>query len=128
VAILTAIQPLLGAMLMLCVSLVQGAATTLRMILNRTSRDWHTEDAHEDLPQATSSFSSQGPNSTHGVVLGPVPKISAGPSWGLAVDPLATLNKDARHKAERDAVDVAPVPLLSFGTHAHASRPKPLAR
>jgi hypothetical protein len=28
------------AVLMLCVSLVQGAATTLGMILNRTHRDW----------------------------------------------------------------------------------------
>ena len=38
------------AVLMLCVSLVQGAATTLGMILNRNRRDWHTEDAHEVLP------------------------------------------------------------------------------
>jgi hypothetical protein len=56
VAILSAIQPLLGAVLMLCVSLVQGAATTLGMIFNRTNRDWHTDDAHEDLPQATSGI------------------------------------------------------------------------
>jgi hypothetical protein len=128
VAILTAIQPLLGAVLMLCVSLVQGAATTFRMIFKRRSRDWHTEDAHKALPQATSGISSQGPNSTHGVILGLVPRISVGPTRGLAVDPLETLNKDARHKAERDSVDVAPAPVLSFGTRAHASRLKPLMR
>ena len=126
VAILTAIQPLLGAVLMLCVSLVQGAATTFREIFNRTRRDWHTEDAHKVLPQATSGISFQGPNSTHGVILGLVPRISVGPTRGLAVDPLETLNKDARHTAERDAVDVAPVPVLLFGTHAHASGLKPL--
>ncbi len=44
----------IDAVLMLCVSLVQGAATTLGMIFNRTHRDWHTETAHEDLPQAKS--------------------------------------------------------------------------
>ncbi len=60
---LTAIQPLLGAVLMLCVSLVQGAATTLGMIFKRRSRDWHTETAHEDLPQATSGIQRQEPNS-----------------------------------------------------------------
>ena len=63
VAKLTAIQPLLGAVLMLCVSLVQGAATTLGMIFKRRSRDWHTETAHEDLPQATSGIRRQEPNS-----------------------------------------------------------------
>ncbi len=104
---LTAIQPLLDAVLMLCVSLVQAAATTLKMIFNRRSRDWHTEDAREDLPQATSGTSSQGTNPTHGVILGLVPRISVGPARGLANDPLETHNRDSRHKAENDSVDVA---------------------
>jgi hypothetical protein len=47
---LTAIQPLLGAVLMLCVSLVQGARTTLGMIFNRSLRDWHTVTAREVPP------------------------------------------------------------------------------
>ena len=42
----------IDAVLLLCVSLVQGVAATLGMILNRTFRDWHTQDAREDLPQA----------------------------------------------------------------------------
>jgi hypothetical protein len=107
VAILTAIQPLLGAVLMLCVSLVQGAATTLGMIFNRRSRDWHTEDAQEALPQATSGISIPGPNSTHGVILGQAkrdPRISVGTPRGLAVDPHETGNLDSRHKAENDSV------------------------
>jgi len=128
VAILTAIQPLLGAVLMLCVRLVQGVATTLGMIFKRRSRDWHTEDAHKVLPQATSGISSQGPNSTHGVIFGPVPRISVCPTRGLAVDPLETLNQVPRHNAERDSVDVAPGRVLSFRTRAHASRLKPLPR
>jgi hypothetical protein len=37
---LTAIQPLLGAVLMLCVSVVQGVRTTLGMIFNCSLRDW----------------------------------------------------------------------------------------
>jgi hypothetical protein len=91
------------AALMLCVSLVQGAATTLGMIFNRTRRDWHTTSANEDLPQATSSKQSQESNTTHGVILGQAkrdPRISVGPSRGLANDPLETNNRDSRHKAE----------------------------
>ena len=61
---LTAIQLLLGAVLMLCVSLVQGAATTLGMIFKRRSRDWHTETAREALPQATSGNQLQEFNTT----------------------------------------------------------------
>ena len=44
------------AVLMLCVSLVQGARTTLGMIYKRNHRDWHTAEAQEDLPQATSGI------------------------------------------------------------------------
>jgi len=108
VAKLTAIQPLLGAVLMLCVSLVQGAATTLRMIFKRNRRDWHTIIAREALPQATSGISSQGTKLTHGVILGLVPRIPVGSSRGLANDPHEAINQGARHKADRDSVDVAP--------------------
>ncbi len=106
-AILTAIQPLLGAVLMLCLSLVQGAATTLRMIFKRNRRDWHTIIAREALPQAKSGISSQGTKLTHGVILGLVPRIPVGSSRGLANDPLDTRNQDARVKPEHDSVDVA---------------------
>ena len=59
---LAAIQPLLDAVLMLCVSLVQAAATTLRMILNRKPRDWHTGPAYEGLAQATSGNHTKDPS------------------------------------------------------------------
>ena len=104
---LAAIQPLLAAVLMLCVSLVQGAVTTLKMIFNRRPRDWHTDDAREALPQATSGTSSQGPITTHGVILGLVPRISVGTPRGLTVIPLETHNRDSRHKAENDTAPVA---------------------
>ena len=96
------------AVLMLCVSLVQGAATTLGMIFNRNHRDWHTETAHDDLPQAKHGISSQGTNSNQGVMLGLVPSISVGPTRGFATDPCEAVNRDARHKGEHDIVDVAP--------------------
>ena len=102
---LAAIQPLLGAALMLCVSLVQTAATTLGMILNRRSRDWHTQATHEALPQATSGPHSQGTD-TPRVMLGPVPSISVGTPQGLADIPRETINRDARHTGEPDTVDV----------------------
>ena len=64
------------AVLMLCVSLVQGVATTLGMIFNGRDRDWHTDDAREDLPQATSGIHSKKESQpTHGVILGLVPRI-----------------------------------------------------
>jgi len=76
---LTAIQPLLGAVLMLCVSLVQGATTTLGMIFNSSLRDWRTVTASEVLPQARSGKQSLESNTTQGVILGLVPTISVGP-------------------------------------------------
>ena len=50
------------AVLLLCVSLVQGAASTLKMIFVRKTRDWHTGSAREALPQATSSNPTPGTN------------------------------------------------------------------
>ena len=104
---LAAIQRLLGAVLMLCVSLVQAAATTLRMILNRRLPDWHRQATHEGLPQATSGPQSQGTSTPHGVMLGPVPSISVEPTRGFAVDPRDTDNRDSRDKPENDSVDRA---------------------
>jgi len=98
------LQLWLHAVLMRFVSLVQGVATTLGMIFKRNHRDWHMEDAHEDLPQATSGIQRQDTTHTHGVILGLVPRISVGPSRGLSIDPLETENRDSRHKAENDSV------------------------
>jgi hypothetical protein len=102
------IQLWLEAALCVFVSLVQGAATTLWMIFKPTRRDWHTETAQQDLPRATSGISSKGPNSTHGLMLGPVPSISVGTPRGLTNAPPKAINRGARHWAERDSVDVAP--------------------
>ena len=101
------LQLWLHAVLMRFVSLVQGARTTLGMIFKRNHRDWHMEDAQDDLPQAKSGISSQGTNPTHRVILGLVPRISVGTPRGLSIDPHETHNQDARHKAERASADVA---------------------
>ena len=43
--------PLLAAVLMLCVSLVHRAATTLGMWRRSGQRDWHTQSETSALPQ-----------------------------------------------------------------------------
>ena len=43
------------AVLLLCVSLVQGAVSTLKMIFVPRARECHTEPTHDALPPATSS-------------------------------------------------------------------------
>jgi hypothetical protein len=96
------------AVLMRCMSLVQGAATTLGMWLSIRRRDWHTQSETSALPQATPGTDLQERTYTHGVILGLVPRISVGPTRGLAVDPHETDNRDYRHKAENDSVDAAP--------------------
>jgi hypothetical protein len=101
------LQRWLHAVLMLFAELVQGVATTLGMIFNRNHRDWHTADAREDLPQAKSDIHLKEANTTHGVILGLVPRISVGTSRGLSTIPLETKNRDSRHKAENDTVVVA---------------------
>jgi len=106
------LQLWLHAVLMRFVSLVQGARTTLGMIFKRNHRDWHTETAHDALPQAKSGNQFLESNTTHGVILGLVPRISVGTPRGLSIDPREAINQDARHKAERDSVDAAP--SLSF--------------
>jgi hypothetical protein len=105
----------IDAVLLLCVRLVHGVATTLGMIFKRTRRDWHTADAGEDLPQAKSDIHLKESNSTHGVILGLVPRISVGTPRGLSVAPLEIRNQDSRHKAENDTVVVArPAQRASF--------------
>ena len=101
------LQLWLHAVLMLCVSLVQGARTTLGMIFKRTHRDWHTGHAHEDLPQATSGNQLQETNPTHGVILGLVPRLPVGSPRGLTIDPREAINQDSRVKPENDSATVA---------------------
>ena len=102
------LQLWLHAVLTRFVSLVQGARTTLGMIFKRNHRDWHMEDAQDDLPQAKFGIQLQKePNHTHGVILGLVPRISVGTPRGLSIDPREAINQDARHTAELDIVGVA---------------------
>jgi hypothetical protein len=99
----------IDAVLLLWMSLVQGVATTLGMWLRVGTRDWHTQSDVSALPQAKSDIHIKKDDTTHGVILGPVPRISVGPSKGLAADPLETHNQDSRHKAEKDSAGVAPM-------------------
>ena len=119
------IQLWLEAVLCAFVSLVQGARTTLGMIFKCNHRDWHTADAHEDLPQATSGIQLQDNNPTHGVILGLVPRISVGTPRGLSIDPREAINQDSRVKPENDSVDVAPTQATSVIPGEGAQRRRP---
>ena len=79
----------------------------LRMLFNRSLRDWDRGSAHEDRPRATSGNHLPESSPTHRVILGPVPRIPEGPSRGQGIDHLESHNRDFRHNAENDPVDVA---------------------
>lgn len=79
----------------------------LRMLFNRSLRDWDGGSALEDRPQATSGNHLPESSPTHRVILGLVPRIPVGPSRGHGIDPLETHNRDFQHNAENDPVDVA---------------------
>jgi hypothetical protein len=71
------LQHWLHAVLMLFVELVHGVATTLGMWRRIGRRDWHTQSGVSALPQAKSDIHlKKEANTTHGVILGPVPRIS----------------------------------------------------
>ena len=95
------------AVLLLCVRLVHGVVTTLGMWWRVGRRDWHTSSDGSALPQAKSDNHLQKDTSTHGVILGLVPRISVGTSRGLSIDPLETHNRDSRDKPENDTAVVA---------------------
>jgi hypothetical protein len=99
------LQHWLHAVLMLFAELVQGVATTLGMWRRIGRRDWHTQSGASALPQAKSDIQlKKEANTTHGVILGPVPRISVGSSRGLTLTPLETHNRNSRHEAENDTV------------------------
>jgi hypothetical protein len=117
------LQHWLNAVLLLCVSLVHGIATTLGMWWKIEQRDWHTPSDVSALPQAKDDIQLQKDTSTHGVILGLVPRISVGAPKGLAADPLEKENRDSRHKAENDSVAVALFRVaLSLSFRAKAQR------
>ena len=118
----------IDAVLMLCVSLVQGVGATLGMWRRAAQRDWHTQSGISALPQATSGIQLQDNNHTHGVILGQAkrdPRIPVGSPRGLSIDPLDTRNQDARVKPEHDSVAVAPTrsTLVIPGEGAQRRRP-----
>jgi hypothetical protein len=108
------LQRWLNAVLMLFIELVHGVATTLGMWRRVGTRDWHTQSDASALPQAKSDIHLTKDNSTHGVILGLVPRISVGPSRGLSIDPLETTNRDSRHRAENDTALVAATRTEAF--------------
>ena len=101
----SASQLWLTATLRVLVRLVLGLVSTLPMIFNRRARDWHTDAQQEALPRETSEISQTG-TTLSTVILGLVPRIPAASPRGTTTHSLCALNRDARHKAEHDAVGV----------------------
>ena len=98
-------QPLLEAMLRAFVWLVSNLALACRAILNRPTRDWHTDEPEEDQLEAPNDI-TQETNSEVAVILGPVPRIPVAPTQGTTTHCLHTPNQAARHTGERDTVDL----------------------
>jgi len=103
-------QPLLEAMLRAFVWLVSNLALACRAILNRPTRDWHTDEPEEDqLP--TPNDITQEPRHPQPPFSGKrkarIPGILVASTQGTTPHSRATKNRDARHKAEHDTVDFA---------------------
>ena len=97
-------QPLLEATLRAFCWLVSNLALACRAILNRPTRDWHTDEPEEDRLEAPNDI-TQETNSKVAVILGPVPRIPVAPTQGTRTHCLHTPNPAARHTAEHDTVD-----------------------
>jgi len=99
-------QPLLAAMLRAFALLVSNVASAFGLIINRTARDWHTDDAREDqLP--TPNDKQQETQRACSVILGLVPRIPVASTQGTTPYSLATKNNNARYTAAHDSVGVA---------------------
>jgi len=123
----------IDAVLMLCVSLVQGARTTLGMIFNRTHRDWHTTSAHEDLPRATSGIQF-GDISTSGAAVLRIPREGGDPVLraGQTYVERSALSRADQTPAcagdtEERAAHHAATTFLSLPTHAQRASRNPRA-
>ena len=110
------LQHWLNATLCVLAELVHSVAAMLGMRNRRQARECDTIQMPEALPQATHDTQLQEANSTHGVILGPVPRISVGPTRGLAIIPREAINQDARHKSGHDTVDVVSTKGARSGT------------
>ncbi len=106
VGITPLLQPLLAAVQCAFVSLVHGVAATFGMRRSRKLRDWHTRNPSFALPQTKPDTHLETTQPNHAVILGLVPRIPGGQTWGQADSPLETINQDSRDKPENDTVDV----------------------
>ncbi len=122
VAIPSSRQPLLAAMLRAFAWLVSNVASTLGMIFNRTTRDWHTDEAREaQLPtpnDPTQKEARHSQPSFSGKATGRIPGIPVATTQGTTTHSHATQNQDARDKPKHDSVIV-----LQTGSGPSAASP-----
>jgi hypothetical protein len=122
VAIPSSRQPLLEAMLPAFCWLVSKVASTLGMIFNRTTRDWHTDEAREaQLPtpnDPTQKEARHSQPSFSGKATGRIPGIPVATTQGTTTHSHAPQNQDARDKPRHDSVIV-----LQTGSGPSAASP-----
>ena len=102
-------QPLLEAMLRAFAWLVSNVVSMFRTIFNRPTRDWHTDEAHDDqLP--TPGDQHQGQQSLKpsfsGKAAGRIPGIPVASTQGTTTHSPCDTNQDAWDKPKHDSVIV----------------------
>ena len=106
----SSLQPLLEAMLRAFRWLVSNVVSMLATIFNRTTRDWHTDDAHEDqFPTPNDPTQKEAHTfepSFSGKRSARIPRIPVASTRGTTPYSLCALNQDAWDKPKHDAVVV----------------------
>jgi hypothetical protein len=110
VAIPSRRQPLLAAMLRAFCWLVFNVVSMFRTIFNRPTRDWHTDDAHEDqFPTPNDPTQKEAHTfepSFSGKAAGRIPGIPVASTQGTTTHSPCATNQDAWDKPKHDSVIV----------------------
>ena len=112
-------QPLLEAMLRAFVWLVSNVASLFGMTINRNTRDWHTDAAHENQLPTSNDIQKEAKTtqpSFSGKAEGRIPGIPVVSTQGTATYSLCATNQDARHKVEHDSVGADVLTIWKRGT------------
>ena len=123
-------QPLLAAMLRAFCWLVSNVVSMLATIFNRTTRDWHTDDAHEDQFPISNDLTQKEAHtfapSFSGKRSARIPRIPVASTRGTTPYSLCAINQDAWDKPKHDAVVVLQTgngPLAVFPAKAGIQTP-----
>ncbi len=123
-------QPLLEAMLRAFVWLVSNVASLFGMTINRNTRDWHTDAAHENQLPTSNDIQKEAKTtqpSFSGKAAGRIPGIPVVSTQGTATYSLCATNQDARHKAEHDSIGADVLTIWKRGTRVPGEGQDPVS-